>query len=66
MGVLLALAGLGWLTDSLANIVWPALGDHLDSYAMITGGLGEGGLCLWLLAGGVNAPKWRERAGVAA
>ncbi|MDQ2860309.1 MAG: DUF4386 domain-containing protein [Pseudomonadota bacterium] len=66
VGVLLALAGLGWLADSLANLVWPALADHLDSYAMLSSGLGEGALCLWLLAVGVNAPKWRERAGAAA
>lgn len=65
VGALLVLAGLGWLSDSLANLVWPALGDHLDSYAMITGGLGEGGLCLWLLAVGVDGSKWEEQAGAA-
>ncbi|HEY5008674.1 MAG TPA: DUF4386 domain-containing protein [Caulobacteraceae bacterium] len=65
LGALLVLAGLGWLTDSVANLVWPALGDRLDSYAIITGGLGEGGLCLWLLAVGVNGPKWEQRASAA-
>ncbi|MGI9170336.1 MAG: DUF4386 domain-containing protein [Caulobacteraceae bacterium] len=63
VGVLLVVAGLGWLSDSLANLVWPALGDRLDSYAMITGGLGEGGLCLWLLAVGVNTARWEKQAG---
>lgn len=62
VGALLVLAGLGWLADSFANLLWPALGDHLDSYAMITSGLGEGGLCLWLLAVGVNGPRWEQRA----
>lgn len=62
VGALLILAGLGWLSDSFADLVWPALGDRLDSYAMMTGGLGEGALCLWLLAVGVNGPKWEARA----
>ena len=65
LGVLLAVAGLGWLADSLATILWPALADHLDTFAMMSGGLGEGGLCLWLLAVGVNAPKWEQRGGAA-
>ena len=66
LGVLLAIAGLGWLADSFATALWPTFADRLDSYAMMSGGIGEGALCVWLIAAGVNVPKWQEQARVGA
>jgi hypothetical protein len=58
LSVLLAIAGLGWLT-----FLSPALGGRLFSpYLMITGLIGEGSLTLWLLVFGVNAQRWNEQA----
>gem|GEM_PF-3950310 len=56
LSVLLAIAGLGWLT-----FLSPSLGDHLFPYPLsITGLLGEGALTLWLLVFGVNAQRWKH------
>ena len=50
LGVLMALAGLGYLT-----FLWPRLGSHLFfPYILIPGIVGEGSLMLWLLVMGVK------------
>jgi Domain of unknown function (DUF4386) len=59
LGVLMAIAGLGWLT-----FLWPPLAAYLTPYVFAPGFLGEGALTLWLLAMGVNAERWNEQAGV--
>ena len=59
LGVLMAIAGLGWLT-----FLWPPLAAYLTPYVFAPGFLGEGALTLWLLAMGVNAGRWNEQAGV--
>ena len=59
LGVLMAIAGLGWLT-----FLWPSLAARLTPYIFAPGVLGEGALTLWLLAMGVNAGRWNEQAGV--
>jgi len=65
VGALMVLAGLGWLTMSFANLLAPPLARALGSIPMMTSGLGEGSLTLWLLVMGVNVPRWKELAGVA-
>lgn len=61
LGVLVALAGLGYLT-----FLYPPLGSRLFfPYLVIPGVLGEGSLTLWLLILGVNAQRWKEQAGAA-
>jgi hypothetical protein len=56
LGVLLALAGLGYLI-----FLWPPLGRHLFfPYILVPGIVGEGSLTLWLLVMGVNAKRWKE------
>jgi Domain of unknown function (DUF4386) len=61
IGVLMALAGLGYLT-----FVWPPLGDRLFvPYILVPGVVGEGSLTLWLTIIGVNAERWTQRASVA-
>jgi hypothetical protein len=49
LGVLMALAGLGWLT-----FLSPALTSHLSPYNLAPGVIGEGSLTLWLLIAGVE------------
>jgi Domain of unknown function (DUF4386) len=60
LGVLMAIAGLGWLT-----FLSPALTHALSPY-ILAAGLGEVSLTLWLLVAGVNAERWKEQAGAAA
>ena len=55
LGVLMAFAGLGWLT-----FLSSPLANYLSPYNMVPGLLGEGSLTLWLLVMGVNAQKWKE------
>ncbi|WP_051978290.1 DUF4386 domain-containing protein [Edaphobacter aggregans] len=56
LGVLMAFAGLGWLT-----FLSPRLANHLSPYVMFAGLLGEGSLTLWLLVKGVNVQRWKEQ-----
>jgi hypothetical protein len=59
LGVLMALAGLGWLTflSPLAN--------PLSTYLKVLGFLAELSLMLWLLVKGVNVQRWQEQASAA-
>jgi len=57
LGVLMALAGLGWLT-----FLFPPLGNSLIPYNEVLGGLAEIALMLWLLIAGVNDQRWKEQA----
>jgi Domain of unknown function (DUF4386) len=61
LGVLMALAGLGYLI-----FLWPPLGRHLFfPYIVIPGVAGEGALTLWLLVVGLDAGRWDEQASAA-
>jgi hypothetical protein len=60
LGVLMALAGLGWLT-----FLSPPLADHLSPYIFAPGILGEGALTMWLLVIGVDVQRWKEQASAA-
>ena len=62
VGVLMAIGGLGWLTNSFAASVSPTLAAHLSPYIMLPGVLGETVLTVWLLVAGVNARRWNEHA----
>jgi Domain of unknown function (DUF4386) len=57
LGVLMAMAGLGWLT-----FVYGPLANSLAPYHYIMGGIGEGLLTLWLLVMGVDSARWKEQA----
>jgi len=57
LGVLMAFAGLGWLT-----FLSPSLANYLSPYNLFPGFLGEGALTVWLLVVGVNVSKWEEKA----
>ena len=60
LGVLVALAGLGWLI-----FLWPPLANSLLTYLEVLGVLGELPLMLWLLVMGVNPQRWNEIRGSA-
>jgi hypothetical protein len=61
VGVLMQIAGLCYLTNSFALILSPALAARLFPGVLLPALLGEGSLCLWLLAKGVNVSKWNAR-----
>ena len=59
LGVLMALAGAGWL------IVLSPLASPLSVYLEILGFVAEAALMLWLIVKGVDVPRWKERASAA-
>ena len=61
LGVLMAIGGLSYLTDSFAIFLLPTLAARLPDI-MVLGGIAELSLCLWLMVVGVNDSKWEERA----
>jgi hypothetical protein len=61
LGVLLMVAGCGWLT-----FLWPPLAQSLSPAVQGFGFLAELALMLWLLARGVDVRRWREQAGAVA
>jgi len=58
LGVLMAFAGLGWL-----SFLSPPLANTLSPHILVLGFIAELSLCLWLLVMGVNAQRWLEQAG---
>jgi uncharacterized protein DUF4386 len=60
LGVLMALAGIGWLA-----FLSPAVAHSLSLYIEILGIFAEASLMLWLIAMGVNVQRWNEQAGAA-
>ena len=56
LGVLMALAGVGWL------IFLSPLASQLSTYLEILGFLAEALLMLWLIVRGVNIPRWKDQA----
>jgi hypothetical protein len=61
LGVLMALGGWGYLTNSFVGILSPTLAARLPDLTVL-GGIAELSLTLWLIALGVNAATWEERA----
>ncbi len=59
LGVLMAIAGVCYIGNSLLSFLAPSLSSIILLLPVIPG---EGGLTLWLLAVGVNTPKWRAQA----
>jgi len=60
LGVLMAFAGLAWLTF-LSN----PLVNYLSPYNLASGLLGDVSVFLWLLVIGVNVQRWKEQASAA-
>jgi hypothetical protein len=61
LGMLLAIAGVGYLINTFASFLAPAFAAHLSPWILIPGG-SELLLAAWLLVVGVNAQRWKEQA----
>jgi hypothetical protein len=62
LGVLLAIAGAGYLINSFAHFLNPALAARLFDAVFIPIFVAELSLALWLLVKGVDTAKWEARA----
>jgi hypothetical protein len=60
LGVLMAFAGLGWVT-----FLSPPVANYLRPYILVLGVIAELALMLWLLVMGVNVQRWKEQANAA-
>jgi hypothetical protein len=59
LGILIQVAGIGYLTNSLALYLAPTFQARIFPAVLIPAFVAEGSLCLWLLLKGVNVEKWR-------
>ena len=59
VGAFVMLSGLTWVLQ-----IWPPLVNAVSPWNLILDGPGEISLMLWLLVFGVNADRWRQRAGI--
>jgi Domain of unknown function (DUF4386) len=66
IGVLLLIAGVCYFVNSFAHFLAPAVGATLFPALFVPIFIAELSLALWLLVKGVDAAKWRARAGDAA
>jgi hypothetical protein len=62
LGILIAVAGLCYLTNSLALIVFPRLASTLFPAILLPAFIGELSLALWLTVRGVDVLKWENKA----
>jgi Domain of unknown function (DUF4386) len=61
LGVFIIIAGLCYLTNSFALILFPAVSDAIFQVVIVPTLIAELSMCLWLLIKGVNLTKWNER-----
>ena len=57
IGVLMGIAGLGWLTFFI-----PPVAAYLLPYNLVASLIGEGSMIIWLLVMGVNSQRWNKQA----
>ena len=62
LGVMMAIAGICYLTNSFALIIVPAVADRLFPAILLPAFVAELSLALWLLLKGVDMERWRLRA----
>jgi len=62
LGVLLALTGLGFVLRNFLLVLAPA---YASSLLLLPAPLGALAMTVWLLARGVDVPKWEEKAALA-
>jgi len=65
LGVLMAIAGLSYLTNSFTLVLAPAYAGRTFPI-LVLALIGELSLCLWLIVKGVNVQRWKEQAGAMA
>jgi hypothetical protein len=61
LGILMQIAGLGYLLDGFALILSPAFHSMIFPASLVPAFIAELSLCLWLLVRGVNVEKWKLR-----
>jgi hypothetical protein len=61
LGVLIFIAGLCYLTNSFALLLFPAISGTVFQVIVVPTLISELSMCLWLLIKGVNLAKWKER-----
>lgn len=66
LGVLIQVAGLGYLTNGFALILYPAVANLVFLVIILPVFVGETSLSLWLLFKGINVGKWNEHVNVGA
>jgi len=66
IGWLMQLAGVCYLVNSFAMILYPPLQDMLFPVILLPSFIGESAFCLYLLIKGIDVPAWRRLAGEAA
>jgi len=64
LGVLMAIAGLSYLTNSFTLILAPQYAGVIFPI-LVLALIGESSLCLWLMVKGVNVQRWKEQASAA-
>jgi hypothetical protein len=62
LGLLLALAGVCYLTNSFVNFMHAGFGTDLFPWILLPCVLAEGALAVWLAIAGVNSSKWYQVA----
>ncbi len=63
VGVLMQIAGAGYLINNFALMLYPPATGILFPATAIPAFIGEMSLCLWLLFRGVDPQKWKARVG---
>lgn len=66
IGALLAIAGLCYLINSVSHFLAPAFAGSLFPALFVPIFVAESSLALWLIVKGVDAAKWKARAGALA
>jgi len=61
IGVLMQIAGVCYITNSLTMIIAPGIAALLFPPIMLPPFIAETSFCLWLILKGVNVPKWKEK-----
>jgi hypothetical protein len=61
LGVLQGIAGVSYLINSFALILYPSLAAKMFPAIVLPAFLGELATCVWLIVKGVNTSKWNER-----
>jgi hypothetical protein len=64
VGVLLQLAGAGYLIACFSVLFAPTFHDRIFPVILLPSFVGESAFCLWLLIKGVDLPRWMERTGL--
>jgi hypothetical protein len=60
LGVLIQIAGAGYLTNSFALYLAPGFQARIFPAILVPAFVAEVSLCLWLLLKGINVEKWRQ------